>query len=185
MKTLNTEEEALKKRFAKEMVPDPLDGHENRFEQILLKAQPNKNRFLFPQWIWIAAAAAVVVGFIVVVSINETNKQNIQTAENRAEPLIPEVEMARAYYAEHAIDEKEVIHHTDEAIVKMMNDLRQLEKEYKKLDSLLQVNYSNERIVAAMVENYQFRLRIAQQLRKYIEIKNQTFTPQHETTSNS
>lgn len=164
---------------------EPSAGHEERFEQRLLQHERRETRRLVPYWVWIGSAAAVLIGFIVTIAISETKKQNERAAESQAEPIIPEVEAARAYYAQHAISESEVNQHADDAIKRMMSEMRRLEEEYKKLDSLLANNYSNERLVNAMVENYQFRLRIAEQLRKYIELKNRTFTPQHETTSNS
>jgi hypothetical protein len=55
-----------------------------------------------------------------------------------------------------------------------------LEKESRKLDSLLLLNINNEKIVQGLIDNYQYRLRVIEQLKKYIEIKNQLKKTGHE-----
>jgi hypothetical protein len=50
--------------------------------------------------------------------------------------------------------------------------LETLDKEYQNLRLVLQQNFGNQRVIDAMINNYQMRIRIMEQMKKYQEIKN-------------
>lgn len=172
-------EEELKRAMSDQSEPFP--GHEERFEMRLMQAQKPKGRTItLPRWPWMAAAAAVVVGLIVTLVTSEIHKANHMADDSLKDLHIPEIAAAETYYKKYATVDFNSLNTNDPRIQQFAREMKRLEDEYAKLSQLLAQNYNNERIAQAMVENFQFRLKIMEQLRKYIEIQNQLKNPNNE-----
>lgn len=169
-------EEHLRK--SSEDVPEPFAGHEERFELRLKKARQQNTIRPLRQWLRVAAAAAVLlaIGWVVVSNAWHTRHHAASIHDMRH----PEVEAAEAYYKQFANIDFGQLNASDQRIQEFLREMNVLETEYKRLESLLAENFNNERVAKAMVENFQFRLKLMEQLRKYIEIQNQFNQQSHE-----
>lgn len=163
-----------------ESTSEPLPGHEERFEMRLLRQREEKKVRRLPSWPWIALAAACIAGVIVTVSVREIkNTQEIAETMKLSE-VSPDMAEVEQFYNQRIQIDFESLNQGDERIKRFMDDMKKLEEEYASLEKELARNYSNERVVKAMITNYQCRLRIMEHLQKYIEIQNELSTTNHE-----
>ncbi|MBL0314292.1 MAG: hypothetical protein IPP69_00450 [Flavobacteriales bacterium] len=159
-----------------ELIP----GHEERFEMKLLRMRAAKAERRIPRWPWIALAAAVVAGFIVAITISEVKKTNDYAERVRLSDVSMEMAAAEQFYHERLKMDVSQLNTTDDNIKRFLDDLKKLETEYAMLEEQLAKNFSNQRVADAMVNNYRFRLKLMEQLQKYIEIQNKFNIQSHE-----
>jgi mannitol-specific phosphotransferase system IIBC component len=151
---------------------DPVPGHEERFEMRLLHQRDNRKMRRIPKWPVLAIAAACVAGFIVSIVVMEVRKTNEHAEQLRLSDVSGEMALTEAYYNDRLQSEMKGLNTSDRNIRKFMDDAKKLEEEYKMLEATLAKNVHDERIAQAMVNNYKFRLKLMEQLQKYIEIQN-------------
>lgn len=165
----------LKRTLAKLTAADghePLPGHEERFEMRLLQASDQRKIRRFPRWPVLTFAAACVAGLIISIVVVEVRKTNEQAAQVRLSDVSGEMALTEAYYNDRLQSEMQGLNTSDKNIRKFLDDVKKLEEEYKMLEATLAKNVHDERIAQAMVNNYKFRLKLMEQLQKYIEIQN-------------
>lgn len=163
----------------------PPEGHEERFELRLLRqraGRPEKRISMLP---WVALAAAVVAGFIVAIVVSEIRKTNDYAEKARLSDISGEMAAVEEFYTEKLQVDLSKLNGSDPNIRRFLNDITRLEEEYKMLESTLGKNFTNEKVVQAMVSNYKYRLRLMEQLQKYIEIQNQINLQNHEQKQSS
>jgi predicted RNase H-like nuclease (RuvC/YqgF family) len=174
-------EDRIKKAFeSQDSDSELIPGHEERFEMRLLRMREDKKIKRFPRWPWIAAAAAVVAGVIVAITISEVKKTNDYAERVRLSDVSLEMAATEEYYNERLKLDVGQLNTTDQNIKRFLDDLKRLEGEYAMLEDQLSKNFNNQRIADAMVNNYRFRLQLMEQLQKYIEIKNKFNIQSHE-----
>lgn len=159
---------------------EPLPGHEERFEMLLLQQQKNKKIRRIPRWPVLTIAAAAITGFIISIVVMEIKKTNDTAEKTRLSDVSGEMALLEEYYHERLQGGLEGVNTTDKNIRKFMDDVKALEDEYKMLEETLAKNFHDERIAQAMVNNYKFRLKLMEQLQKYIEIQNKINTNDQE-----
>jgi len=164
-------------------VSEPLPGHEERFEMRLLRQREQVKVRRLPGWPMITLAAASIVGIIITIVVLETKKTNDIAATARLSDVSTEMAAVEHYYNERLQHEYSDVNSADENVQRFMQDVKRLEEEYKRLEAALSKNFNNEHIAEAMVNNYKYRLRIMEQLQKYIEIQNDLNTNNHEKIS--
>ncbi len=174
------EEELEKALRSAENNVEPLPGHEERFEMRLLHRQEDKKIRRMPRWPWIALAAACVAGAIVAISIREINFTNEVADSMKLSEVSTDMAEVEQFYNQRIQVDFSTLNQGDARIKRFMEDMKNLEEEYASLEKELARNYSNERVVKAMITNYQCRLRIMEHLQKYIEIQNELSKTNHE-----
>lgn len=170
-------EDILRKSLEQSQVEWPEEGHEARFAARLQEQKKSKTKVFNLSWVKYAAAAVAVGIGLVIAFYPEKQYPPVAQAE---EVVHPAVERAEEFYASRANLDWSHVDQSDEQIKGFLSSMKQLEKESKRLDSLLMLNINNERIVQGLIDNYQYRLRVIEQLKKYIEIKNQLKKEGHE-----
>lgn len=141
------------------------DGHEFRFEQRLAQSV-KQSRSLKMQRVWWAAAAFVAIA-IAVWTVRP--KQNV-IVENEVE-LPAEVGKVAVYFSEQVkLMNVNVTAGNDEVINHFVKELTRLENEYSKLNELYLKQPNNSNLIDGMIENFEYRLKIMQQLKSYLEI---------------
>ncbi len=151
---------------------EPLPGHEERFEMRLMQQRDNKRIRKIPRWPVLAVAAAAITGFIISIVVMEIKKTNDNADRLRLSDVSGEMAAVEEYYHSRLEGGLEGVNVTDKNVRKFMDDVKALEEEYKMLEEKLAKNFHDERIAQAMVSNYKFRLKLMEQLQKYIEIQN-------------
>jgi hypothetical protein len=170
-------EEILKKALEHSQVEWPEEGHESRFVARLEEQKKSKGKIFKLSWVkYAAAAVAVGIGLLIAFYPEKQFPPVAQTDEI----VHPAIEKAEAFYASRANLDWSSVDQSDEQVKQFVSSMQLLEKESRKLDSLLLLNINNEKIVQGLIDNYQYRLRVIEQLKKYIEIKNQLKKTGHE-----
>jgi hypothetical protein len=151
---------------------EPNSGHLNRFK---LKLNNNKNSFFgsnFKLYSLLAAAASVILFFGIFVGKN-LNNNTLELAQ-----ISPEMRETQQFFVA-AIEQQlykielERNLETNEIINDAFIQLKRLETEYTDLTKELKLNYEDQRIIYAMISNFQQRIIVLQQLVTQIEQINQ------------
>lgn len=151
---------------------EPLPGHEERFEMRLMRKQEARSKSRFLSVWWIGAAAAMIIGVIVMVATREVKEADDLMAMNKVEAIEEVMAMDSVYRSRVGARLPEVKRH-DQYTTRILNEVTRLETEYKKMEENLSAGADPERITNEMVKNYQFRIRLIEQLRQYLMIKEQ------------
>jgi hypothetical protein len=152
--------------------PEPFPGHEERFEMRLMKRELERQKKPALKLRWIGAAAATAIGIIVFVAVSEIRKADDLVAMNKVEAN-EEVMAMDSVFKAHTEGKIPEVQQLDQYSSRMLKEVTRLEDEYKKMEANLTNGADPERITNEMVKNYQFRIRLIEQLRQYLMIKEQ------------
>ena len=160
-------------------------GHEERFLKRLEESIPAQKK-TDKGWLKIAASVAVIVsiglGFLYFnknADNTTTVVDNINTQEQKSEftfgDLSPDLKKVESYYVANInmeLAKLEVSPDTKELIDSFMEQLNNLNIEYKTLNIELKELGPNDQTITALIENLQLRLQLLQKLkRKLNELK--------------
>ncbi|MCB0472016.1 MAG: hypothetical protein KDC69_02690 [Flavobacteriaceae bacterium] len=169
----------LEKRFAELKgqfdIEEPLMGHFDRFETRLNKRDIEKPKSRRHTWLWMAAAASVALLIGIAIG-NYNQKQGLDLAD-----VSPQMKETQNFFVSTIQTEMEQIalkRNNDNA--KIIDDsfeqLRILEENYKQLTFELQKSNEDNRVIYAMISNFQQRIdvlqNLLQQLNELQNIKN-------------
>ncbi|WP_396635099.1 hypothetical protein [Maribacter sp. R86514] len=161
------------------------NGHEERFLKKLEEAMPVEHNPV-GGWLKIAASVAVIMclgmGFLYF-NNNDGNTQTVVDADTIEEQkseftfgdLSPDLKKVENYYVAHInmeLAKLEVSPDTKELVDSFMEQLNNLNIEYKMLNTELKELGPNDQTITALIENLQLRLQLLQKLkRKLNELK--------------
>jgi len=150
-------------------IEEPTIGHFNRFEAKLNKTGETPNKKGTNLYTFIAIAASVVLFFGIWIGSSFTNSGMELAA------LSPKMEETQSYFVtviekELQIVEKERNKETEHLIKDALKQIKKLEKEYKALTLELKESTEDQRIIYAMISNFQQRIEVLQSL--LIQIEN-------------
>lgn len=165
-------------------IAEPAEGHQKRFRE-KLKSRGNskiKTFKIFPFWIPMSAiAASLVVGFLLFQGIY--NNQNIQKQE--LANVSPQMKTTQDFYA--SVIKKELYNLEQEkspATEKIVNDalhqMEILESDYAKLKIDLAKSGQDDRVIYAMISNFQKRIDLLTQVLEKVNNINQIKSTPHE-----
>lgn len=163
-------------------VPD--SGHKARFiEKLELKNTPVKKSSSNKYWyLNIAAALLICIGSYSIYNIKNSTKTIV--VETKTEN--PFNDVANAQFQLEGIIKRELVklelerNPTTEALINSaLSQLDFLEKEQHKLEVQLKNNY-NKRIIKALVDNFQYRIQLLENVMQQIEITKEIKTENHE-----
>ena len=162
-------------------IEEPNIGHFNRFET-KLKGKNNNNNFNI-----IYKYIAVAVAFILIFSFGVKTIQNYNKGIALAD-ISPKLEETQYYFTSVIHEELEIIKkETTIENKKIVNDamsqLNLLEDNYKKLTIELKNSENNKKIIFAMINNYQQRIVVLQNLLDNLENFKQLKYLQNENKS--
>ncbi len=147
---------------------EPHSGHLERFERKLnYPAKKNKT-----SWKWLSAAASVVLIFGFWLGSNH-QKSQMDLAD-----VSPKMEEVQSYFVSTINQELKTLEKnrsldTETVIENALEELEELEDNYKTFVSELTKNGKQRRVINAMIKNYQRRLEILENTLQQIEqIKN-------------
>ena len=125
------------------------------WNQISNKVQP---RAIWPGWKWISVAACVifVIAGVVVQSVEIPNGE------------LSEVER----YYETEINEKITLVRSQLSDPSILQDLEAMDMAFAELKADLRENVDNEEVIVAMMENYQLKLQILEEILRELEKEN-------------
>lgn len=152
---------------------EPFPGHEERFEMRLLKGKEDKKIRQLPRWPWLALAAACIAGAIVFVAVREVKETNEIARITKLSDVSKDMAEVEQFYHQRLNIDYSKMNTADARIQRFLTDIKKLEEEYASLENQLTKNYNNERLINAMIDNYQYRLRIMEHMQKYIELENE------------
>ncbi|GGH02903.1 hypothetical protein GCM10011416_22180 [Polaribacter pacificus] len=156
-------------------IEEPPFGHMERFEKRL--KEPRKKKYNF-KWLSLAASLLLLVGIW-----TGTNLSSSSLALADVSPQMQEAESFFVATIKQEIKEIEKFRNpsTERIINDALNQLKTLEKQYKKLVTDLNKTNNDKRIIYAMIRNYQSRIEVLQDVLKQIdEIKNPKNTEDEE-----
>ena len=147
---------------------EPHSGHLERFER-KLNPPKRKNK---TSWQWFSAAASVVLIFGFLLGSNHEKRQ-LDLAD-----VSPKMEEVQSYFVSTIHQELKTLEKnrnldTENIIENALEELEELEDNYKVLIKDLTKNGKQKTIINAMIKNYQRRLDILENTLKQIEkVKN-------------
>lgn len=142
------------------------DGHEHRFGEKLKHLNQQKRKVLFQRVVW---AAALFTGIIIAVWWG-TNT-SVMYVESKIE-LPTEVGKVEKFFSQQVSELNLDLQNENDALLnQFLRELARLEGEYEKLNGLYQKQPNNANLIDGMIENFEYRLKIMQQIKSYLEIK--------------
>jgi hypothetical protein len=179
----------LKERFKNSEYPlseTPPEGHRDRFKQRLTESLHEKeihvriSRSLVRK---LAIAATVVLAVVFVWLYQSSSLEQPQSQMNGAElnrmtlaAISDKYSNVETFFSKQVNHRLEMIENSDSDLEKTIyreaiQKLTKLEKEYKKLEYDLALQPDNSRIIHAMIQNYQLRIKVLENLYSKIELK--------------
>ena len=149
-------------------IQEPHSGHLERFERKL--NQPQKINRTSWKWLSVAASVVLVLGFWM--------GSNHQKSQLDLADVSPKMEEVQTYFVSTINQELKTLENnrnldTETIIENALEELEELEDEYKTFVKELTDNGEQRKIISAMIKNYQQRLDILESTLKQIEqIKN-------------
>jgi hypothetical protein len=147
----------------------PNTGHEKRFERKLNRQKPTHQK---TSWKWLSVAASVVLILGFWLGSNHEKRQ-IELAD-----VSPKMEEVQNYFVSTINRELKTLEknrslNTETIIEETLNELEELEDNYKLFIKELNNTGNTTKIINAMIKNYQHRLEILENVLQQIEqIKN-------------
>lgn len=154
---------------------EPLPGHRERFESKLLAGE-QQNRFFNrhnPLWLWGMAAGLLFMIGLFLWNWNQEleNQVPLKLADVSYELGATEEFFKTAMKAYPSIPESD-----DPVIQKQLLNLKRLENEHQRLEQELNYTAANERVISALIENYKLRLKVLENIRQYLRMKQERTT---------
>jgi hypothetical protein len=177
----------LKKRFEEIeqedfLLEEPLPGHRERFKKRLLDSHELESKpRQWPLWSLIAVAACFCGVIITLVYFN-IEKENTVAQTVELSDISTEMDHLESYFASEIDVRKKNVDFSDPEIKVHVDKFLFLEQEYQDLVTALNDNYGNEHVISAMIENYQLRLKVLEQIKRHIEIQNDKKLTNHDTS---
>jgi hypothetical protein len=143
------------------------DGHESRFEQRLQRSLEKKNSWK-KDVRWWAALIVIALAVTAFFGLQNTKKEVAITDDEESLPM--EVQRVADFYSTTT---SKLINEgfEDDNVKELKGQLAYLNEEFDRLSKLYQEQQNNENIIRGMIDNFEVRLRIIQQLNKYLEIQ--------------
>ncbi|MDY7395598.1 hypothetical protein UMM65_10120 [Aureibaculum sp. 2210JD6-5] len=161
---------------------EPEVGHFLRFEERLAKQKPEKPKWNPTTWKWLAVAASIALIFSIGFNTFKPEPKGLELAD-----VSPEMQETQSFFvstiqnelkqvaSKRNADNKEVI---DDALAQL--DI--LEKEYESLKVELKTSNEDNRVIYAMIANFQQRIEVLQFLLQQIDEIEQLKIQQNENT---
>lgn len=150
---------------------EPSFGHLNRFEQKLKNARKSKVRNI-QKWSFLSAAASILllIGFGIGFNFSENNLE--------LSDVSPKMEETQNYFAAVIVQELEKVtaqktSYNQHVISDALEQLKILEDNYTKLTYELYESHKDQRIIFAMISNFQQRIQLLETLLYQLENINQ------------
>lgn len=141
------------------------EGHEHRLEKKLEHAKLNRQTRRIQRLGWAAALLVALLTSVWVFSPKER-----EFSETSVE-LPAEVGKVQVYFSKQVKElNLNLSLGNDEVINHFVKELTRLEEEYQTLNKLYSNQPNNTNLIDGMIENFEFRLRIMQQIKSYLEI---------------
>jgi len=161
---------------------EPKKDHFERFEKKLNAEQKSVKVIRWTPWI--SSALAVAATLLIVFGIFQFNKPEEQSTGLAS--VSSEMSQTQQYFAMTIQNELTKIEgerspETQKLIEDAINRITILEKDYKKLEVDLQISGGDKRVIAAMIQNFQTRIQLLQdvmdqinQVKSLKDISNET-----------
>ncbi len=146
---------------------EPDDGHFERFEQKLARVNKKQKSFSFGLLLKAAAVAVLVVisGLWVYDKLNPAFESQNGLALHQLSPEYNEVEIYYATLASQKFNEISSLEFADSSQKNMLlEELKQMDAVYENLKRDLKKNPSDERVINAMIQHYQMKVDIMNQI---------------------
>ena len=144
------------------------ENHQKRFMERLNKT-PEKTNRKFSWWkpLSIAATIALLIGLVVTMDSHVVEEQGLAG-------ISPEMEQTQSFFVTAIRQELETLKSFETEDTKVLIDdtirrLELLEEEYDKLKTDLEKSGNDKRVISAMIENFQSRIEILEQVNQTIE----------------
>jgi len=146
---------------------EPDDGHFERFEQKLVRYNKKQKSFSYGLLLKAAAVAVLVVisGLWVYDKLNPAIESRNGLALHQLSPEYNEVEIYYATLASQKFNEISSLEFADSSQKNMLlTELKQMDAVYENLKRDLKNNPSDERVINAMIQHYQMKVDIMNQI---------------------
>lgn len=159
-------------------IKEPSLGHFNRFEQKLKNSKHVKIRKI-KQWSMLTAAASILLLIGLSIGFNLSNNA-IELAD-----VSPKMEETQNYFTSVIVQELEKVNaqkttYNQQVISDALKQLNILEEDYIKLTYELRESHEDQRIVYAMINNFQQRIQLLETLLNQLDNINQIKSESYE-----
>lgn len=164
-------------------------GHRKRFEERLSGKRPEKTedggrsasgREALKRYLYMTAAAVVIFGavfFYQNYNLVPVEEKIVGDQNMYLEEVSSEMAQVEDYYRRTILAKKEEVQHMpgaeDYIIQSYFDELDELEATYEELSKALARNYSDERVINAMIENYRDRIEVLEALTRQLQTLNE------------
>ena len=141
----------------------------DRFEAKLGIRMPEQKKTFSLKWYY--AAAAVVLAFGLGTVWYQIRLENYKADQLGLSDVSYELASMEHYFTDEIARRMAQVDMNSPEVERYLNDLEKLEKEYDMLVGVLNEQFSNERVIAAMIQNYKLRLQILENLQHHLQLK--------------
>lgn len=155
----------------------PPAGHEARFRN-KLNARKGKSRR-----IWIATittAAAIAAGFIIYTAISGIQNENEVFQKRSLADVSPQTKALELQMTEKINRREAEVDFENPVLFDQIQVYRSLQTEFVKLEDALNLNFGDERLIRAMMDNYQHRLKVLENILLIKRLHEQNHTTNYE-----
>ncbi|MET2985106.1 hypothetical protein [Aureibaculum conchae] len=161
---------------------EPEMGHFSRFEERLGKQTYEKPKWNPNNWKWIAVAASLALVFSIGFGNFKTESTGLELSA-----VSPEMEETQSFFVSTIQQElKQIDLKRNEDNTQVIDDaleqIKLLEKDYQQLTVDLKTNNKDNRVIYAMIANFQQRIDVLQFLLKQLDEIEQLKTIKNEDT---
>jgi len=162
-------EDFIKNNKEKFQSEEPIEGHKDRFLRKLEREEESKRSSGITFW-RVAAAVIVLVTISVSVLLPRFNSpKDVQYASMSLSDVSNDLAEVELYYQSKLEREYAALNslsETDPVVKSYLDELENLNQDYKDLEEQLYSSGSHEKVVIAMIENFRLRLELIEKLEK-------------------
>ncbi|WP_338730795.1 hypothetical protein [Mangrovimonas cancribranchiae] len=164
-------------------IESPRKEHQKRFMKKLQHQEQDKSKTPFFSWKPLASIAAIVTLIFTVAVLNNNTQEAVSLAN-----VSPEMAQAENFFTATITAELKKLNQaknpeTTLIIKDAMLQLDKLEHEYEKLKTDLAKSGQDQRVIYAMISNFQSRIDILQNTLKQIDLQNQLKHTDYDTNN--
>lgn len=153
-------------------------GHSNRFQKRIQEMEKRKTIKIFS-----LTSAGIAASILIGLLIFNRSENKLSDEDPKLGDISYEMSRLEDYYVQRIGEAVLPEPGNDPILLKQVEDIERLDKEYATLRKALHQNFGNQRVIDAMIHNYKMRILIMEQMQRQFEFNQQRSNPQNNVSN--